>query len=117
MLLNHCRNKYFQKPFTFGLLDEMLPKPAREAFGSPQPYSYYPSHVFELPFSLKHQGAMLDSPKSQTYTEYTVESFDSAARKSISCEIKMITVQFTLCGTQSHQLTLWYTDCVVKITQ
>ncbi|KAJ8720198.1 hypothetical protein PYW07_012241 [Mythimna separata] len=69
----------FQKPFTFGLFDEMLPKPKREAFGSPQPYSYYPSHVFELPFSLKHQGAMLDSPKSQSYTEYTVESFDSGA--------------------------------------
>uniref|UniRef100_A0A2A4J6H1 Gamma-tubulin complex component 6 n=2 Tax=Heliothis virescens TaxID=7102 RepID=A0A2A4J6H1_HELVI len=70
-------NEMFQNPFTFGLLDEMLPKPKREAFGSPQPYSYYPSHVFELPFSLKRQGAMLNSQRSQTYTEYTVESFDS----------------------------------------
>ncbi|XP_026730159.1 gamma-tubulin complex component 6 [Trichoplusia ni] len=70
-------SEMFQNPFTFGLLDEMLPKPKREAFGSPQPYSYYPSHVFELPFSLKRQGAMLDSQRSQTYTEYTVESFDS----------------------------------------
>lgn len=71
----------FQNPFTFGLLDEMLPKPKIEAFGSPQPYSYYPSHVFELPFSLKRQGAMLDSQRSQTYTEYTVESFDSKSCK------------------------------------
>ncbi|KAF9794592.1 hypothetical protein SFRURICE_018655 [Spodoptera frugiperda] len=69
----------FQNPFTFGLLDEMLPKPKREVFGSPQPYSYYPSHVFELPFSLKKQAdkRVLESRKSQTYTEYTVESFDS----------------------------------------
>ncbi|CAH0625412.1 unnamed protein product [Chrysodeixis includens] len=70
-------NEMFQNPFTFGLLDEMLPKPKREAFGSPQPYPYFPSYVFDLPFSLKRQGAMLDSQKSQTYTEYTVESFDS----------------------------------------
>ncbi|XP_022826638.1 gamma-tubulin complex component 6 [Spodoptera litura] len=69
----------FQKPFTFGLLDQMLPKPKKEVFGSPQPYSYYPSHVFELPFSLKKQAdkRVLDIPKSQSYTEYTVESFDS----------------------------------------
>lgn len=70
-------NEMFQNPFTFGLLDEMLPKPKREVFGSPQPYSYYPSHVFELPFSLQRQGATLNSQRSQTYTEYTVESFDS----------------------------------------
>ncbi|XP_049874842.1 gamma-tubulin complex component 6 [Pectinophora gossypiella] len=67
----------FQKPFTFGLLDEMLPKPRREVFGSPQPYPYFPSHVFELPFSLKRHDHKLSSPRSQTYTEYTVESFDS----------------------------------------
>ncbi|XP_075977023.1 gamma-tubulin complex component 6 [Anticarsia gemmatalis] len=66
----------FQNPFSFGLLDEMLPKPKREVFGSPQPYAYFPSHVFELPFSLKRQAA-LNPQKSQTYTEYTVESFDS----------------------------------------
>ncbi|KAF9424262.1 hypothetical protein HW555_000655 [Spodoptera exigua] len=51
----------------------------KEAFGSPQPYPYYPSHVFELPFSLKKLAdkQFLESQKSQTYTEYTVESFDS----------------------------------------
>ncbi|KAH9642200.1 hypothetical protein HF086_005530 [Spodoptera exigua] len=69
----------FQNPFTYGLFYEMLPKPKREAFGSPQPYPYYPSHVFELPFSLKKLAdkQFLESQKSQTYTEYTVESFDS----------------------------------------
>ncbi|KOB72368.1 Gamma-tubulin complex component 6 [Operophtera brumata] len=64
------------RPFSFGLLDEMLPKPPREAFGSPQPYPYFPSYVFELPYSLK-QEASLNHHISPTYTEYTVESFDS----------------------------------------
>ncbi|XP_030023549.2 uncharacterized protein LOC115442605 isoform X1 [Manduca sexta] len=67
----------FQRPFTFGLLDEMLPKLKPEVFGSPQPYSYFPSHVFELPYSIKRQGPSLYKQKSQVYTEYTVESFDS----------------------------------------
>ncbi|KAJ0176156.1 hypothetical protein K1T71_008330 [Dendrolimus kikuchii] len=72
-----CSSETYQKPFTFGMLNEMLPKPKRESFGSPQPYPYYPSYIFELPFSLRRQGAALDYQKSQTYTEYTVESFDS----------------------------------------
>ncbi|XP_052750312.1 gamma-tubulin complex component 6 [Galleria mellonella] len=67
----------YQNPFSFGVLDDMLPKPPRESFGSVQPYPYFPSHVFELPFSLKKQASLLDSHISQTYTEYTVESFDS----------------------------------------
>ncbi|RVE44563.1 hypothetical protein evm_010778 [Chilo suppressalis] len=70
-------SEMYQKPFSFGLFDEMLPKPPQEAFGSPQPYSYFPPHVFDLPFSLKRQEGKLDHHKSQTYTEYTVESFDS----------------------------------------
>lgn len=69
----------YHKPFSFGLLDEMLPKPCRQPFSSTQPYAYYPSHVFQLPFSLKHQGSNLDSQKSQNCTEYTVESFDSGS--------------------------------------
>ncbi|CAG4961962.1 unnamed protein product [Colias eurytheme] len=64
----------FQKPFTFGLLQEMLPKPKREAFGS-QPYPYYPSYIFELPFKLKNVANNLNNKHS--YMEYTVESFDS----------------------------------------
>ncbi|XP_047534081.1 gamma-tubulin complex component 6 [Vanessa atalanta] len=70
-------SEMFQNPFSFGLFDEMLPKPKREIFGSPQPYSYFPKHVFELPYSLKRQENILDNKKSQCYTEYTVESFDS----------------------------------------
>ncbi|XP_063829026.1 uncharacterized protein LOC135078358 [Ostrinia nubilalis] len=69
----------YKSPFSFGLFNEMLPKPPREVFGSPQPYPYFPSHVFDLPYSLRRQGRMLDSQISQTYTEYTVESFDSRA--------------------------------------
>ncbi|XP_045499705.1 uncharacterized protein LOC123697282 [Colias croceus] len=64
----------FQKPFTFGLLQEMLPKPKREVFGS-QPYPYYPSYIFELPFKLKNVANNLNNKHS--YMEYTVESFDS----------------------------------------
>ncbi|XP_038212670.1 uncharacterized protein LOC119832917 [Zerene cesonia] len=64
----------FQKPFTFGLLQEMLPKPKRESFGS-QPYPYYPSYIFELPFKLKSNANNLNN--KQSYMEYTVESFDS----------------------------------------
>ncbi|OWR42859.1 hypothetical protein KGM_207871 [Danaus plexippus plexippus] len=67
----------FQNPFSFGMLDEMLPKPKRETFGSPQPYSYYPSYIFELPYSIKRQENVLDKSNSQCYSEYTVESFDS----------------------------------------
>ncbi|XP_068630031.1 gamma-tubulin complex component 6 [Battus philenor] len=65
----------FQKPFSFGVLNEMLPKPPKESFGSPQPYSYYPSYVFELPFTIKKQGKRSDKPS--IYPEYSVESFDS----------------------------------------
>ncbi|XP_013173049.1 PREDICTED: gamma-tubulin complex component 6 isoform X2 [Papilio xuthus] len=65
----------FQRPFSFGALDDMLPKPPRHAFGSPQPYSYYPSFIFELPFTIKKQAMVPDNEKS--YTAYTVESFDS----------------------------------------
>ncbi|XP_050343976.1 gamma-tubulin complex component 6 [Nymphalis io] len=68
-------SEMFQNPFSFGLFDEMLPKPKREIFGSPQPYAYFPKHVFELPYSLKHQENIMD--KKKCYTEYTVESFDS----------------------------------------
>ncbi|CAH2090315.1 unnamed protein product [Euphydryas editha] len=67
----------FQNPFSFGLFDEMLPKPKREIFGSPQPYSYFPEYVFELPYSLKRQDNIVDRQYSQCYSEYTVESFDS----------------------------------------
>ncbi|CAB3244337.1 unnamed protein product [Arctia plantaginis] len=76
----------FQNPFTFGLFDEMLPKPKREPFGSPQPYSYYPSHVFELPFSLKHQEIALEYQKSQSNFEYTVDSFDSRSYLSTTSQ-------------------------------
>ncbi|KAM3962050.1 LOW QUALITY PROTEIN: gamma-tubulin complex component 6 [Aphomia sociella] len=67
----------YQNPFSFGALNDMLPKPPRESFGSPQPYPYFPSHIFKLPFSLKRQAAMLENYGSQTYSEYTVDSFDS----------------------------------------
>ncbi|XP_059061769.1 gamma-tubulin complex component 6 [Achroia grisella] len=67
----------YKNPFSFGALDKMLPKPPIESYGSPQPYSYYPPHVFELPYSLRKQASFLDNQRSQTYTEYTVESFDS----------------------------------------
>ncbi|CAH2041483.1 unnamed protein product, partial [Iphiclides podalirius] len=67
----------FQRPFSFGLLDDMLPKPHIEAFGSPQPYPYYPAYVFELPYTLKKQANKLDTQESSTYTEYTIETFDS----------------------------------------
>ncbi|KPJ06546.1 Gamma-tubulin complex component 6 [Papilio machaon] len=65
----------FQRPFSFGALDDMLPKPPRQAFGSPQPYSYYPSFIFELPYTIKKQAMVPDNEKS--YTAYTVESFNS----------------------------------------
>lgn len=59
----------------------MLPKPQRESFGSPEPYHYYPSHVFVLPFSLKHQVALNNEQKSQASTDYIVESFHSKSSK------------------------------------
>ncbi|KAJ2951813.1 hypothetical protein O0L34_g13976 [Tuta absoluta] len=68
-------SELFQNPFSFGLFNEMLPKPSREFFGSPEPYPYYPPHVFQLPFSMKRKPE-LDS-QSKTYTEYSVDTFDS----------------------------------------
>ncbi|CAK1582839.1 unnamed protein product [Parnassius mnemosyne] len=70
-------SEMFQQPFSFGLLDEMLPKLQREPFGSPQPYPYFPSYIFELPYTIKKQAMLLDNQNSSTYTEYTVENFDS----------------------------------------
>ncbi|CAH2258947.1 jg12589 [Pararge aegeria aegeria] len=70
-------NEMFQKPFSFGLLDEMLPKPRKEVFGSPEPYSYFPSYVFKLPYSVKCQESNLSNNVSYCYTEGTVESFNS----------------------------------------
>ncbi|XP_045773592.1 gamma-tubulin complex component 6 [Maniola jurtina] len=70
-------NEMFQHPFSFGLLDEMLPKPKKELFGSPEPYSYFPSHVFELPYSVKRPESHWSKNTSQCYTEVTVESFNS----------------------------------------
>lgn len=81
-LNNPSLSGLLQNPFTFGLLEQMLPKPPQEAFGSPQPYSYYPSHVFELPYTIKQQGD-LEAKRSQCYTEYTVESFQSNASKCV----------------------------------
>ncbi|KAL0828859.1 hypothetical protein ABMA28_003768 [Loxostege sticticalis] len=78
----------YRSPFSFGLFNEMLPKPPREVFGSPQPYPYFPSHVFELPYSLRRQGRILDGQKSQTYTEYTVESFDSHSLLGTASQMK-----------------------------
>lgn len=80
----------FQNPFTFGRLDEMLPKPQRESFGSPEPYHYYPSHVFVLPFSLKHQVALNDEQKSQAPTDYIVESFHSKSSKLLIFRLSLI---------------------------
>lgn len=80
----------FQNPFSFGMLDEMLPKPKRETFGSPQPYSYYPSYIFELPYSIKRQENVLDKSNSQCYSEYTVESFDSRLCELYRIDIKII---------------------------
>ncbi|XP_053608311.1 gamma-tubulin complex component 6 [Plodia interpunctella] len=77
-------SKLYQSPFSYGVLDKMLPKPPIQAFGSPQPYSYYPSQVFELPYSLRCQANNLEKGQSQTYTEYTVQSFDS---KSLLADI------------------------------
>ncbi|XP_013191581.1 gamma-tubulin complex component 6 [Amyelois transitella] len=70
-------SQLYQSPFTFGMLDNMLPKPPQQSFGSPQPYPYYPSHVFELPYSLRCQANRLLKEQSQTYTDYSVQSFDS----------------------------------------
>ncbi|XP_047997599.1 gamma-tubulin complex component 6 [Leguminivora glycinivorella] len=66
----------YKNPFTFGTFDDMLPKPPRESFGSPEPYHYYPSHVFVLPFALKSQGNVLYQQKSE---EYTVENYGSSS--------------------------------------
>ncbi|XP_063538725.1 uncharacterized protein LOC134747975 [Cydia strobilella] len=66
----------YKNPFTFGTFNEMLPKLPREPFGSPDPYHYYPSHVFELPFALKSQGNVLYEQKSE---EYTVENYGSSS--------------------------------------
>lgn len=74
-----------QKPFSFGLFEQMLPKLPRERFGSPEPYAYYPSHVFELPYSLNHRNNPVHGKQSYTCTEYTVESFDSR-----SCKFKFL---------------------------
>ncbi|XP_048483144.1 uncharacterized protein LOC105387979 [Plutella xylostella] len=70
-------DKMFQRPFSFGLLDQMLPKPPREPFGSPQPYTYYPPHVFQLPYSIKAQAELSFTKASHKYPEYSVECFDS----------------------------------------
>lgn len=70
-----------QKPFSFGLLEQMLPKLPRAQFGSPEPYSYYPLHIFVLPYSLNQQNNPINGKQSCTFTEYTVESFDSRSRK------------------------------------
>lgn len=61
----------------------MLPKPAQEIFGSPQPYTYFPDFIFELPYSLKNQDITLNEDNSLCYTQYTVKSFDSRASKYI----------------------------------
>ncbi|XP_023941347.1 gamma-tubulin complex component 6 [Bicyclus anynana] len=66
----------YQNPFSFGLLNEMLPKPKIEVFGSPEPYPYYPQYVFELPYSVKCS-AFTPNYTSQCNTEVTIELFNS----------------------------------------
>ncbi|CAK1543067.1 unnamed protein product [Leptosia nina] len=65
----------YKRPFSFGLLEEMLPKPKREVFGSPQPYPVYPPHIFELPFKLNRGNDLNGS--NMSYVNYTVDSLDS----------------------------------------
>ncbi|XP_026330944.1 uncharacterized protein LOC113238320 [Hyposmocoma kahamanoa] len=76
-LIEDHSHKLFNKPFSFGLLEQMLPKLPRAQFGSPEPYSYYPLHIFVLPYSLNQQNNPINGKQSCTFTEYTVESFDS----------------------------------------
>ncbi|KAL4711143.1 hypothetical protein ACJJTC_009514, partial [Scirpophaga incertulas] len=62
----------YHKPFSFGLLNEMLPKPQTEVFGSTDPYPYFPADVFNLPYSINIPQELDLDRKS-----YTMESFDS----------------------------------------
>ncbi|KAI8432164.1 hypothetical protein MSG28_004631 [Choristoneura fumiferana] len=81
-------HEMFRNPFTFGRLDEMLPKPERESFGSPEPYHYYPSHVFVLPFSLKCQVTAYDEQKSRAPTDYIVEIIPGSSNSQTTEELK-----------------------------
>lgn len=76
----------FESPFSFGLLESMLPRPLPEVFGSPEPYAYYPDYIFQLPYSMKPVA------DEQCYTEYSVECFESKSFIQCHTEPKTMAV-------------------------
>ncbi|XP_050668797.1 gamma-tubulin complex component 6 [Leptidea sinapis] len=71
----NVHSKLYERPFSFGILDKMLPKPKKEDFGSPNPYPFYPSYIFELPYKLRSNENNLQ--RKISYQDYSVTTFDS----------------------------------------
>ncbi|XP_045517894.1 gamma-tubulin complex component 6 [Pieris brassicae] len=111
---HNLSSELHQRPFSFGLLEEMLPKPNKEFFGSPQPYSLYPSYIFHLPFKLNSKDTSLNCRKD-SFIEYTVTNFDSSSlvqncNTIKNAELKSFLTPISLSSATSTQVSP-YSEC------